>query len=797
MLELKQYQKRALDELRDYLSLAVAKDNVDTAFYELTHREYHPVAQLPGPPYVCLRVPTGGGKTLMACHSISTIAETFLRQERAVVLWLVPTNTIKDQTLSALVKREHPYRQALDFTLDGRVRAMDVEEALHIQKPVLDSETVIIVSTLANPRVGETDNRKLYEQNGDLGSHFAGCAPELLQKLDKYEDSDKPIPSLANVLRLRRPIVIMDEAHNARTELSFETLARFDPSCILEFTATPAERGPSPSNVLCRVSASELKAEHMIKLPIVLETIVDWRETLQSAVNKRDELEALANQEQIDGASYLRPIVLLQAQKKNEDIKVDDMRQCLVRDLGIPEAYVAVETGETAELKDVDVFSPGCQIRYIITVDKLREGWDCSFAYVLCSVRDMNSVTAIEQILGRVLRMPGAQRRPSPQLNEAYAFVTSPNFKKSQDIVDVLVASLETNGFTKEEARGAFQYELGLGRGGEGGLFGQDETPGVPRERKERFDVPELALWTDGELEQIEESHFLMGGWNLSQCDARLSEQEFPVDRRTGDKFGIDVNEEGKVESQYIDALQRQLALLIPCDIKESGQLAIWLDKHIPHPDVAQPESVAFLLRLVDHLTRERKIPLEQLARERLRLRDAAENRIDFHRRQSVQASYQQMLFGVPPAEIEVSASRVFTFDPDHYPVTALYTGGRDLRKHYYSVIGEMNAEEAKCAEFIAGLPQVKYWVRNLERRPDTSFWLQTGTDRFYPDFVVLLNDGRVIAVEYKGGQGLTTDDTREKVALGELWESKSNGKCLFRLVRANDFEIVLREIAG
>ncbi len=58
------------------------------------------------------------------------------------------------------------------------------------------------------------------------------------------------------MLRLRRPLVIVDEAHNARTELSFETLSRFDPSFILEFSATPdTER--QPSDILYSVSAAE------------------------------------------------------------------------------------------------------------------------------------------------------------------------------------------------------------------------------------------------------------------------------------------------------------------------------------------------------------------------------------------------------------------------------------------------------------------------------------------------------------------------------------------------------------
>ena len=61
-----------------------------------------------------------------------------------------------------------------------------------------------------------------------------------------------------------------------------------------------------------------------------------------------------------------------------------------------------------------------------------------------------------------------------------------------------------------------------------------------------------------------------------------------------------------------------------------------------------------------------------------------------------------------------------------------------------------MNSEEAECAVFIDGLDEVEYWVKNLERS-DYSFWLQTCSDKFYPDFVVRLKDGRILVVEYKG----------------------------------------------
>ena len=75
----------------------------------------------------------------------------------------------------------------------------------------------------------------------------------------------------------------------------------------------------------------------------------------------------------------------------------------------IPDEQIVVATGDQRGLDDVDLFDPDCQVRIIITKDALKEGWDCSFAYVLCSLTQQRSGTAIMQLLGRVLRMPVRQ----------------------------------------------------------------------------------------------------------------------------------------------------------------------------------------------------------------------------------------------------------------------------------------------------------------------------------------------------------------------------------------------------
>ncbi len=172
MLELRGYQERSLGALERYLR-AVPGQGAKVAFIAQTDRPYHAVPQLPGLPYVCLRVPTGGGKTLMACHALGMAAREVLQAEHAVCLWLVPSNAILDQTLSALRNRAHPYRQALDAAFAGQVTPLSLAEALYVTRATLEGSTTVVVCTLAALRVEDTEGRKVYEAAGALAHHFS------------------------------------------------------------------------------------------------------------------------------------------------------------------------------------------------------------------------------------------------------------------------------------------------------------------------------------------------------------------------------------------------------------------------------------------------------------------------------------------------------------------------------------------------------------------------------------------------------------------------------------------------
>lgn len=868
MLELKRYQQQCLDDLERFLHRS-GQAGAKFAFMEQTERPYKTVKHFPELPYVCLRVPTGGGKTLMAAHAVAIAAREYLQAETAVCLWLVPTNTIREQTLSALKNRSHPYRLALANRCASPIAVLDLSEALSIQPGTLNGETVVVVSTLAALRVEDTEGRKVYESAGALMAHFSQVGGSLETVLEKNTDGTIPY-SLANVLRLHRPIVIMDEAHNARTALSFDTLARFNPSCVIEFTATPEtthepDKGKFASNVLCHVSARELKLEEMVKLPIRLETRPDWREVVSEALACRERLETMAATEEQTTGEYIRPIVLLQAQPKSatkETITVERLKQHLIDDCKIPEDRIAVATGGTRELDDVNLFDRECPIRFIITVAALKEGWDCSFAYVLCSVAEIGAAKSVEQILGRVLRLPHARKKTQEDLNCAYAFAAS---KRFLDAAASLKDAMVENGFERIEAAQLVvqspdsQQPLFTGKD----LFGEttQPVPEVPKLEKlpdslrqrvtfdeatgtltvsgsvsssdakdleaafttpagrevarkifvaasgkptvattagKTFSVPLLTIRRPDGQRELFEDQFLEHPWKLTDCDHELTEADFSTVAEVGQVGQLDVTNEGKVDIQFAQHLRQQLRLVGIEPGWDLPGLANWLDRKIPHPDISPSESRLFILRALEWLQESRKLGTEQLAQQKYRLRESLAEKIDQHRNSQFGRAFQAMLFDSDAVIVDDVPEFCFYFQEGKYAPNWYYEGAYTFQNHLFDTVGELKSEgeEFDCAFFIDTMPEVKWWVRNLERKPLSSFWLQTPTDRFYPDFVAMLKDGRRLVVESKGEIYWSNDDSKEKRQLGELWASASNGHCLFVMPKGPDWNAIRQQVS-
>lgn len=470
-MELRNYQADTLERLGQFLR-AVREVGIAMAFAQHAHPDaktmlvpdYRPLRdkdnqELPSlreVPYVAIRIPTGGGKTLMGAHFIRTAAEDFLQRDRPLVVWLVPSRTIKQQTLDAFKNRRHPYRLELDDAFGGMVSVFDSDDIEQLTPQELANRSCIVVATMAAARVHDIDIRDFYAHKEVLEPHFIGFPKERLPAdFEVIEGTHKPRFSFANLLRLHRPLVITDEAHNATSELSGQVYERLAPSAIIELTATP---DMAASNVLVRVSASQLYAEQMIKLPVLLEEHLDgWEVALRHALLRRQELEEVAKKE----PDYIRPILLIQAEHAGREATVQAIYDHLTGEDGerIEKDWVRIATGTDRQLDDLDLFSPDCPVRVIITMEALKEGWDCSFAYVLCSVSGTKSATAIEQLLGRVLRMPYAQTRKQEALNKAYAHVVSPYFgAKAVEFTD----HLESMGFSRLEAAQSVPVQAAL-----------------------------------------------------------------------------------------------------------------------------------------------------------------------------------------------------------------------------------------------------------------------------------------------------------------------------------------------
>jgi type III restriction enzyme len=464
--EPKIYQQQVLESIGTYFKNCHQYSSASTAFTVTTEKLWGagmPYQSLKGfpsnMPFFCLRVPTGGGKTWLAAKSIALVNTHLLRTDHSVILWLVPSTPIREQTLKALKNLQHPYHAALREA--GPITIMDLDEAKNVTRATLDTATTIIVATRQAFQVEDAESRKVYDTSGTLMHHFDNLDPELWKDLLSIgEGKEKVTPySLANVLRLRHPFVIVDEAHNSRTELGFDMLSRFSPSGIMELTATP-DLVRTPSNVLHSVCAAELKAEEMIKLPIVLEVEPLWKQCLADALARRDALQALADIERRSGGSYLRPIILLQGEPRRsgvETIDVERVKRELKESHHIPEEEIIVATGEERGLEKIQekypqgILEPACPVKYVITQKALAEGWDCPFAYILVSMASIASSTAVEQLLGRILRQPGANHRKAKELNQSYAFVVSSNLSDTAlKLQDRLVTGA---GFERREVK--------------------------------------------------------------------------------------------------------------------------------------------------------------------------------------------------------------------------------------------------------------------------------------------------------------------------------------------------------
>jgi len=842
-MELKAYQQRALDALRTFLDQATVKPYTfayasacavgEPGAYQAA---YTPLAGLDHVPYCCLRLPTGGGKTLLASHAIAVARDVFLARRYPVVLWLVTSTTIAEQTLGALKNPGHPYRQALESSFGGHVRVLAIDERRQLRPQDMEDAATIIVSTVQAFRVRNAEDRNVYLDDEELEAHFAQLpATADVARHEEGPRKGKPIASFANLLKLHRPLMIVDEAHNFTSTLSGDTIQRISPAAVVEFTATPTR-----SNVIVSATAAELKAADMIKLPIHLSQHGSWQAAVAHAVDNRAWLEGIAER---DGGG-IRPIALYQAQPAREgaEATVEVVKNHLINDCRIPEDRIAVATGNQRELDGINLFDPACKIEHVITVDALKEGWDCSFAYVFCSLSSIRSSGSVEQLLGRVLRMPFAQRRSSEELNRAYAHVSERNFFEAAEglkdrltqmgfdertALEAIVEQPETFEWT-DDATLFTQPAMPVlhlqerpdqtdwspemvaatriaddGQGGVAVTFASDAPDEVlrevaaaitqeraapitaveafivqrtaslsPAEQGEVMAVPRLAIERDGQLEILFPDTLVdVGGWDLREVDTALP--GFAL-TETPDTFEMDIDGD-QVVYQRIDA-HAELALDDATDW-DVAALSRWLDRNTRQRDVSQPIFLEYCRRVVEGVVE--RIPLPQLVRGKYALRRAIIARVQQLRVAAGHRGMQIILGDIAP--VLALGDNGFSFSRAGYDPRTPYSGPWRPRRHFFSQVGDLKhgGEEFHAAMAIDDHTAVKHWVRNVDRTA-WSYSLPTATDLFYPDFVAELTDGRILLIEYKGADRTDNADSREKRNIGARLQEISDGKVVF-----------------
>jgi len=455
-MELKSYQQKVVKDLELYLEYVQRYNKTDVAFnrfWEDRIGPYNPINgngmqpyknTIPKAAHVCMKVPTAGGKTFIACNALHSIFSAYTSDMPKFVVWLVPWSNLLDQTVNNLSNPDHPYRQKLDSLFNHRVEVYEKKDLLqgsNFNPTVVKEQLTIVVMSFSSLRARNKEDRKVYQENGQL----APFASQYKSNSHLLEDTDDT--ALINVIRSLNPVLIVDESHNAESDLSVEMLNALNPSFVLDLTATPRDN----SNIVSLVPAIELKKDHMVKLPVIVYNHHDKTEVINSALHLQRKLEALAIEQDKAGGKYIRPIILFQAQPRTgeDNTTFEKLKEQLLK-VGIPEDQIKIKTAEKDELKGIDLSSRDCPVRYIITINALKEGWDCPFAYILASLADKSSAVDVEQILGRVLRQPYVMKHAAPLLNVSYVLTASAKFNET---LQSIVRALQDSGFSEKDYR--------------------------------------------------------------------------------------------------------------------------------------------------------------------------------------------------------------------------------------------------------------------------------------------------------------------------------------------------------
>jgi type III restriction enzyme len=748
-------------------------------------------------PTACLKIPTGGGKTLIGAHAVSRILGKYLGGNRGFLLWIVPNEAIYAQTKRQLADRQHPIRQILDRAAAGRVKLLEKDDPLN----VMDTESQLCVMLLMLQSANRVTKEQLrfFRDRGNVHGFFPaeGDAPahaELIKRvpnLDHYDDPTKFFgpqvkDSLGNVLRLLRPVVVMDEGHRAYTKPALDTIAGFNPSILLELSATPKET----ANWLVDVRGTDLQAAEMIKLPmnVKVKPGEDWKSCLRESLEETNRLQSLAEKLRASSGRYLRPILPVQVERTGKEqresgkIHIEEAREYLLT-LGLDKPQIAAKTADMDELEtpeNRDLLSPLCPVRVILTKQALQEGWDCPFAYVLCALATNRNLGALTQLAGRILRQPEAKRIAGNEfedLNQCYVFSHSAtthevvtSIKKGLEndgMGDVVAQVREWNGSAKSAAKRKL-------------------------ERRESFRGLKIFLPTvnwagNGEVRPLDYERDILSRLDWSAYDPSPVAERIKLHRaETGSHFlRLDYAREGafleSVRTTVDETLRFDPVYATRClaDIVPNA----WLGRAIvgklqgalAQSDLSESDMAALSGFIVSQLR-------DSLDKERNRLAE------DYFRAQVMLGHIQFRL------RADGNDWRM----PDHYETDLperdqlISPAGLPLQKSLFfpAYRGDMNEDEADFACYADGQAAIEWWHRNVARR---DYFLQGWQkNKVYPDFLFAYEAGggkrRLAVWELKGEHLKGDDDSLYKAQLLQLMSENFSAE---NLVHAGELELV------
>ena len=730
-------------------------------------------------PNAVLKVPTGGGKTFLAVNALSRIFGRYLSNNKGFVLWIVPNEAIYSQTLKRLKDRQDPYRQVLDRAAAGRVKIMEKGDRLDARD--VEGQLCVMLLMLQSANRKTKDPLKIFQDRGDV----AGFTPpegdqeahaELIGQignLDCYNDLFPMVKdSLGNALRIIRPVVVLDEGHKAVSELAFNTLYGFNPRFVLELTATPHDiepkggKSPVPgrsSNVLVEVTGTELDREGMIKMPLNLDARqgTDWKATLNAALERLNRLDALAGKLRANTGRYIRPIMLVQVERTGKDqkdagfIHADDVKDWLLT-AGFDAGEIAIKTAETNDLnqpENQDLLSPTNRIRTIITKSALQEGWDCPFAYVLCSLAASSNLKAMTQLVGRILRQPGAIKTGIPELDECHVVT---HHAGTGDVVTAIKQGLEGDGL------GDLVLHVVHGE------TGKDAKSSRTVKRRADFASTEIYLPLVLHIEAGQARPLDYETDILASLDWRSFD---PTDIATGFPDNVQLPEGQIQRISLTDTKEHfradKVALAGEVLDFDPAYAVRMISDLVPNPFVAREiVRVIFDILLGRGFTREKIGALSSMIIEEMR------RKLDIARSSLAEDLFQEKVkAGTIQFRLRLDEKNwrmPFSFDMAE-PASTQHLAREDgspLEKSLFSPVfaSELNGEEQGVAIYLDQDKALKWWHRNVAR---TQYGLQ-GWKRakIYPDFIFAASrdDGRtrITVLETKGDQ-LDNPDTAYK----------------------------------